>query len=409
MASEDNKQDAELDEAFARLEKQVADNQATENEKGDETEQATVSEKSTSGTISRKTPKAPEASGQGSGFTGVLSLLFALVALGLGSYGAYTSWLLNESKAGSAAEVQTLNSEIASLNDQISQLQTNQTGASDLLKAELESFSAKQQADASDIETRIANSVAELRQQIGTTSEDWLLAEAEYLLRLANQRVLMEDDVAGAISLFEAADKIISEAEGVVAFSLREAIANDIATLKALSQTDVDGIFVQLGAVAAQVPALGQKKLSFESEVGPAPAAEQDRTLLQATQHLLQRFGARLASLVDFRRDGEVVTPILPPNEEYYLKQNLLLKIQLAQLGLLRGNQEIYAQSLGDASAWVNQYFDLESPRTVSVATTLGELSGRQVEREKPDVSSSLREIRKLMANFHEAAGRSES
>jgi uroporphyrin-3 C-methyltransferase len=227
-------------------------------------------------------------------------------------------------------------------------------------------------------------------------------------LRLANQRVAMEDDAAGAIKLFEAADQIIREAEGIVAFELREAIAMDIAALRGVSNVDIQGIFVELGALAGQIDVLEQKRLQYV----PPVIAEQNATeseqqsLTARALAFLVRIGDRLASLVDYRNDGESIKPILPPEEEYYLKQNLALKIQLAQLGLLRGNQEIYEQSLLDAVEWVDQYFNSEASLTLSVRESLARLSGVDVSRNLPEVSGSLREIRKLMSQFHESADR---
>jgi uroporphyrin-3 C-methyltransferase len=397
-----DKKDIELNEAFARLERQVAENQ--------QAEQAAVKDQVDPGGRPRSARAANTASAQKSG-GGVLSgiaLLIALLALGAASYSAYTLWLQQQNEAGQTQAQSALASEVASLTRQLNALEGQQGQGSAAIKAEVQSLLAEQQNAVAQIESRVSSSVAELRSQIGTTAEDWLLAEAEYMLRLANQRVAMEDDVKGAIALFEAADEIIRDAEGVVAFDLREAIAADIAALNAVSAADVEGIFVQLGAVAGQVPLLQQKQLTFERDAPTAPVSEENLSLTQRLIGLLTRFGAHVASLVDYRASGDVVTPILPPEEEYYLRQNLLLKIQLAQLGLLRGNQTIYQQSLNDAATAVNRHFDTEAALTQSVAATLVRLSGMNIARDLPDVSTSLREIRQLMARFHSTTERSE-
>ncbi|MFN3239504.1 MAG: uroporphyrinogen-III C-methyltransferase [Pseudomonadales bacterium] len=397
-----DKKDIELNEAFARLERQVAENQ--------QAEQAAVKDQADPGGRPRSARAANTASAQKSG-GGVLSgiaLLIALLALGAASYSTYTLWLQQQNEAGQAQAQNALASEVASLTRQLNALEGQQGQGSAAIKAEVQSLLAEQQNAVAQIESRVSSSVAELRSQIGTTAEDWLLAEAEYMLRLANQRVAMEDDVKGAIALFEAADEIIRDAEGVVAFDLREAIAADIAALKGVSAADVEGIFVQLGAVAGQVPLLQQKQLTFERDIPTAHVSDESLSFTERLMSLLTRFGAHVASLVDYRAKGEVITPILPPDEEYYLRQNLILKIQLAQLGLLRGNQAIYQQSLNDAAAAVDRHFDAEAALTQSVSATLMQLSALNIARDLPDVSASLREIRQLMARFHETNERSE-
>jgi uroporphyrin-3 C-methyltransferase len=397
-----DQKDIELNEAFARLEKQVEENQAKESkpQANEPAPRARPSRPLSNDRSNNQTQKS------GGGVLSILALLIAFAALGAGSYGAYTSYLLTQQNQASSDGLTALSTELRRVESQLNSFEAWQFSPEALIDAEFRRFAEQQNAAQSGMEARVAASISELRQQIGTTSEDWLLAEAEYLLRLANQRILMEDDVTGAISLFEAADNIINDAEGVVAFSLRAAIADDVAALKAVSAADIDGIYVQLGALAKQIPLLEQKQLKFEPQVPEFVAPDAELAGWRSFVQLTERVATRVASLVDYRRDGEVVTPILPPKEEYYLKQNLLLKIQLGQLGLLRGDQEIFAQSLVDATAWVRDHFDPAENRTISMIATLESLSALQIEREIPDVSSSLREIRKLMANFHQTAER---
>jgi uroporphyrin-3 C-methyltransferase len=342
----------------------------------------------------------------GANISGIVGTILGLVALGVASFAAYNSWQVKEvlGQSNATAQISDLSGRLSQLTQQVNRSEGNFSG----VVTQLEATSTANDAALLAIEERVSEVVAGLRQQLGTSSEDWLIAEAEYLLRLANQRVAMEDDAAGAIKLFEAADQIIREAEGIVAFELREAIAMDIAALRGVSNVDIQGIFVELGALAGQIDVLEQKRLQYV----PPVIAEQNATeseqqsLTARALAFLVRIGDRLASLVDYRNDGESIKPILPPEEEYYLKQNLALKIQLAQLGLLRGNQEIYEQSLLDAVEWVDQYFNSEASLTLSVRESLARLSGVDVSRNLPEVSGSLREIRKLMSQFHESADR---
>jgi uroporphyrin-3 C-methyltransferase len=388
--SDANQSDVQLNDAFKRLEAQVAENQSG----------STRTRPSESSASVNSVPSS------GANISGIVGTILGLVALGVASFAAYNSWQVKEvlGQSNATAQISDLSGRLSQLTQQVNRSEGNFSG----VVTQLEATSTANDAALLAIEERVSEVVAGLRQQLGTSSEDWLIAEAEYLLRLANQRVAMEDDAAGAIKLFEAADQIIREAEGIVAFELREAIAMDIAALRGVSNVDIQGIFVELGALAGQIDVLEQKRLQYV----PPVIAEQNATeseqqsLTARALAFLVRIGDRLASLVDYRNDGESIKPILPPEEEYDLKQNLALKIQLAQLGLLRGNQEIYEQSLLDAVEWVDQYFNSEASLTLSVRESLARLSGVDVSRNLPEVSGSLREIRKLMSQFHESADR---
>jgi uncharacterized protein HemX len=106
---------------------------------------------------------------------------------------------------------------------------------------------------------------------------------------------------------------------------------------------------------------------------------------------------------VDFRRDDVEVKRILPPEEEYFLRQNLVLKLQIAQMALLEGNQSVLQSALGEALVWVSDSFDKENPRTVAVIKSITRLSALQVSVDLPDITSSLRAARSHMAGFKEA------
>lgn len=384
--------DIDLNDAFERLEQQVAENHEE-------------------GPPGAGSPSEQSAASVGMG--SVLALLLALIAIGVASYSAYTAWqlqqqvLLEQTRQVSYAEqIRAMGADVGLLRNQLIASEQRFGG----VETELGRLSIATAATVEQVESRVALAMSSLQQQLGTSSEDWLLAEVEYLLRLANQRVAMEDDVAGAVALFESADEIISEAQGVVAFDLRQSIANDVAALRAVADADIQGIFVQLGAISGQVESLEQKHLKFASTAtAPIVVAEEAQTVAADMLALLKRGVARVLNLVDYRASGNVVRPILPPEEEYYLKQNLLLKIQLAQLGLLKGNQDIFTQSLSEAVVWMDQYFDPDLASTKSARDTLATLSQIKISRDLPDVSGSLREIRKLMVRFHEAEKRGDS
>ena len=117
---------------------------------------------------------------------------------------------------------------------------------------------------------------------------------------------------------------------------------------------------------------------------------------MQRLTGMLSAIGDQIAGLVDYRVSDERIRPVLPAKEEYYLRQNLVMKYQLAQLALLRGKQEIFVASVGDARVWVSRYFDDQDVETSAVLTTLNDLENIDITREIPDVSVSLRLVREV-------------
>jgi len=385
----------QLNEAFERLEKQHQEN------------------------LSNPSPRARNAGKQDGGreprasasASGAVGILLSLIAIGIASYAAYMVYInlhsnhkeevsrlsgevqvLAKNFDAHEAQVRTLATRVDELSSKLNASETDNTNAIDALHSSVEA------------------SVAQMKSQLGTSGKDWLFAEVEYLLRLANQRVLMEGDAKGALVLFHEADDIIRQSEGVTAFDLRKAIAANIAQLNAVSEVDVDGIFVQLAALASQVDQLQQKQNKFQPKpVEATPSMTQTPSFGDRLLDLVKRGGARLATLVDFRRGETPIKPILPPKEAYYLRQNLILKLQMAQLALLRSDQAVYVDSLGEAKSWVMQYFDPNDPTTQAMVKSLAGLAALDVSKKMPDVSDSLKEVRKLMAGFHQVPDRENS
>jgi len=390
MTDKTEKLSVELNDAFARLEQ----------EQGQSTKQ---SDKTTGRQSDAKKPDRTATAKTGSG--SIIGILLGLIGISIASYGAFTAYQLQEARDSDARGVANLETNLTSITEEVKRLQEGLSDSAVAAENNLQALSVEQGQMIQAIETKLDSSLLEVKKSAGTTGEDWLIAEAEYLIRLASQRVLMEGDPKGAIALLDAADGIIRDNEAISAFDLRQALANDMASLKAVADLDVDGLFVRLAALIDQIDELEQKSLVYNAPVEEA-APETSTDWLSRLAAIVVSAGSRLASLVDHRAEGEVITPILPPEEEYYLRQNLVLKLQLAQLGLLRSNQQIYSTSLDEAKNWVSHYFDPEDAKTVAVLTGISGIQSVDVEQEMPEIGSSLREVRKLLARFHEQEAR---
>lgn len=383
-------QDAKLSDAFDVLEKKADDPQ-----------------------IDKPEPTAGARSTSSVGV--VLAVFLALVAIGVASYPAYVIYRQQASDPDDA-----MPSRVAQLQQQLQQLQQDQQklesrssnlgNSLDNLDRKLVAIEQKQSGDLDALQVKLLatfeSRIADLQNQDGTTSRDWLLAEVEYLLRMANQRLLMERDPAAALGLFKAADRIIADSQGLTAFSLRQAMATDMARLEAVEGLDEEGLYLRLSALIGQVKHLKQRELAYNAPVEVDDFPVQDSTFIGGMLEFANKVLSRITSLVDYRRDEMEVTPILPPSEEYYLRQNLILKFQVAQLALLENSGEVFSVSLGESDRWIEKYFDAEHSATIAMRAGIEDLMTINVQQELPDVSVSLREVRTLLAEFHQAEAR---
>jgi uroporphyrin-3 C-methyltransferase len=392
-ASGSDKLDVRLNEAFTRLEKRD------------------MSEPKESPKSKLTQPGSERQPGAVTHIAGVLAVFLALIAIGMGSYTLY--YLFGPSaratQAMAPAAAQAAVSDV--LAARLSNLENRQAEQALQIQQSVDELSAQLLSQPSmapeDLDAALLGLRTEMLSLLGTSTQDWLFAEVEYLLRMANQRILMERDPQGALALLGAADDVVRDARGIMAYDLRAAISDDLGRLSAVEVLDVDGLYLRLMTLIRQVERLPQKGMRYTPSDDLIPSTQVlDASIGQRFTMLLQEAGARLSQLVDYRASGVVITPILPPREEYYLRQNLVLQLQMAQLALLRGDQAIYAGALAEATGWVPAYFDVESARTRAMMAMLGNLSEIDIGREFPDISGSLRVAREHMARFQQQPAR---
>ena len=402
--------DKRLDEAFTQLEKESDDipssNSGSKN-----------SQTSNTGSVSSVTENKANTDGStksGAGLIVSFGMLISILALVVAGYAAYLIYESSSELKEARTSVRSLEIELANLkrtsDQKIEQLSVvlEQTTASIAQTREAENTAIADLGASFEVATEQLRTElrAELNEGLGTSGEDWLLAEVEYLIRLANQRVLMERDVSGALSLLSSADEIVEQTSGIAAYELRESLAYDIANLKAVSDLDTDGIFLSLSAMVSQVPELRRKQPELSPPTQIQVENGEAQNYYQQFLSLVNNIFGRVLNSVDYRRDGVAITPLLPPKEEYYLRQNLILKFEMAQLALLRNDQPVYHTSLSEAKLWIVKHFVETDPRTVALVIALDQLVEVEVDRSLPNISGSLRAVRGLLNTLHQQDSR---
>jgi uroporphyrin-3 C-methyltransferase len=105
-------------------------------------------------------------------------------------------------------------------------------------------------------------------------------------------------------------------------------------------------------------------------------------------------------------RDMEDGSPaVVAPEAQYFLRANLSLQLQAARIALLRGEEEIFRQSLADADTWLGQYYDVDSTAVQSARQTITEIRESVFQVAVPDISGSLRLLRQFNALTEAARG----
>lgn len=231
---------------------------------------------------------------------------------------------------------------------------------------------------------------------------DWLLAEAEYLMRLANQRLTLEQDLNSAEAMLTNADKIIAEINDPGLTEIRQALASEILSLQQVNHLDYQGLFLKLDALIASLDKLQQS--SFIRKDTPEQPPENTEVVTEQQNKFMaiwSNIWKDLKQAVLIRRLDKPIEPLLAPEQDYYLKQNLRLMLEQASLALIDKNTLIYQSSLNKAAAWIDLYFTQDDPQTAVLKRTVTEMSSLKIDQELPDISISLRLTKMKIESFY--------
>ncbi|WP_323845891.1 uroporphyrinogen-III C-methyltransferase [Microbulbifer magnicolonia] len=262
------------------------------------------------------------------------------------------------------------------------------------------------------------NAIAQLQQQLATlqrsvtaqgsrlselgnvSRDDWQLAEADYLLRLANQRLMLESDSRAALGLLEEVDSILRRVDLPDLYGVRQQLARDITALKLVENIDREGLYLRLAALEEQLLRVNiqpQFDLATRDPAQAEPAAQTaDAPVWKRSWENFTQFMRDSVRI----RDGDIDPVLLSPQSEARFRQNLRLNIEQAQLALLRGDSSVYKDALNSARQLLLEYGIAGHQRDV-LLRELEELAAEPIEADLPSLTASQSALHDYIEQLH--------
>ena len=225
-------------------------------------------------------------------------------------------------------------------------------------------------------------------------NQNWILLKARYCLELAQINVHWSKNFDATIALLEQADQLIHDFNEPKIFSIRQAIAHDIAALKARPTVDIVGLLSKLDAVQNTLNDLNI--MSTDTLTTPEAPVTSKNTLsiwrlrLQDSINLLNR-------LVVIRHNEKPIEPFISPKFQALLKENIHLNLQEAQWAVLNNNPQIYQLVIHQAITTIKNNFHEQEPNTAALLKILDELEQVELNPQIPDINSALPLINELI------------
>ena len=243
-----------------------------------------------------------------------------------------------------------------------------------------------------NLQLRINAQGARLVELGSTTRSDWLLAEAEYLTRLAKQRLQTERNTKSPLALLESVDAILQQIDEPNLIEVRGAVAADITALRLVNDIDKQGVYVELNALTGSIKKL--EVMEADKPLELAKEAKQQNTPQDVG--VLDKFLADFSGLIRVRERQSPIEPILERAEEQTVRQNLQMMLEQAQLALLREEQVIYQQSLVKAQEYLQRFFKVTASAE-GISQRLQRLADTNIIQQLPSIHSSLEAVQDLL------------
>jgi uroporphyrin-3 C-methyltransferase len=227
----------------------------------------------------------------------------------------------------------------------------------------------------------------ELMQSLSRSRDENLVVDIESALRLAQQQAQLAGSVEPLLATLKTAEQRIARAAQPRLAPVQRAITKDIARVKAATVTDTSNLLARLDELVRlsdDLPlanAVGHPMPSAAVKAAP-PAGRWD--------DLWARFWAEASSLIRVSRVAQPEAALLTPEQSFFVRENLKLKLLNARLGLLARQLDSSRADLAVAMLTVGRYFDASSRRTQAAVGLLQQVQSQMKTLELPRVDETL-------------------
>ena len=212
------------------------------------------------------------------------------------------------------------------------------------------------------------------------------IAEIDFLLRTASERLQLFSDPTAADLALQAAEVQIEALNDPMFLSVRQRIASSRQALAMVPRIDRVELSTQLAALQSKIPDL---PFRGEAETQPEPVLPDDAGWWES-------FKQTMSSLVTVRRRVPEDQSLLSLDDKDYLRQGLWLQFESARLALMRNDTSVYSGSLDRVNDTVEQFFQNGSSGVQALLLEVAALKQVNIAPEMPDISAPWTQLRQL-------------
>ena len=215
-------------------------------------------------------------------------------------------------------------------------------------------------------------------QELLKSRVNWVVDETESTINTAAQQLMLSGNVPVVITVLQSVEGRLNRFEQPELLPIKQAVSSDLAALKNRPYVDISSASLRLNRLETAVASL---PLAVDSTLQPgkAAAAAPEPSSASWWENAWDKTLDSLKGLVEVRKLNSSDAMLIAPEQAYFVRENLRLRLLDARTALMQRNGDVYQADLNDAEAAIKQYFDVNSPATQSWLKELGELKALDI------------------------------
>ncbi|MCC2617538.1 uroporphyrinogen-III C-methyltransferase [Aestuariibacter halophilus] len=247
------------------------------------------------------------------------------------------------------------------------------------------------------IEAQAKSNQQSLAEVSGRRPSDWLLAEADYLVRMAGRKMWLEHDISTAILMLQSADARLADLADPSLLPIRQRLADDIQTLKNINPVSLTSVALALSALQPQVAHLEIAMPEIPEIASMDSTASDDVSDWQANLGKLWSFFKN--ELVNYQPRTLPMRPLLNQQQQWLVQEQLTLALAQAKSAALAEQSTLYQQALQRALAVLVEHYDIQSTQVSQFMSAVQQLAETDIERTYPEQLSAAQPLKDVLSH----------
>ena len=230
----------------------------------------------------------------------------------------------------------------------------------------------------------------ELMQSLSRSRDENLVVDVEAALRLAQQQSQLTLSPEPLLAALKAADQRLARVSQPRLARVRAAVTRDIDRIKAAAVTDVPSLLLRMDDLARALEELPVANAVGGPAGSPAPSAAAEAGAAPWWQRWIGAVRDQARGLLRVSRIDQPDAALVAPEQSFFLRENLKLKVLNARLSLLARQTDLARADLTLASQMVGRYFDPASRKTQAAQAMLQQMQAQLRNVDLPRIDETL-------------------